>query len=232
MSTTRRSVTSIGAATLLAAAVLAGCAEEEPTTEAPTSTSSPSDDASSSSAPDDMEATTGPSDSSDSAEQTDTAARTDEADATEEPVLELAADDDAFSVTVPATWEDVSGEIEESTVLLAAKETERIDAFFTNIVVTEEEYVANLTSAVEDTAAELAGEDGEYELLEAAEVDGNLAPGYTLVRQIEDSTVHQTQRWVSHDGTLYVVTLSAVESQSDAAALVLQDMLASWTWND
>ena len=31
-------------------------------------------------------------------------------------------------------------------------------------------------------------------------------------------TVHQTQRWISHDQTLYVVTFSAVDSQAVAVA--------------
>lgn len=223
MSTTRRPVTSAATATLLAALVLAGCAEEEPTTQEPSTTAAPSDDAATSTAPEDAAVTSAPADD---------AAQTDEAAATEDPPLELTSTDDAFDVTFPSAWEDVTDQVSEESVLLAAKESERIDSFFTNVVITQEEYVGNLTTAVEQTAEELAGEDGEYEILEPAEVDGNRAPGYTLVRQVQDSTVHQTQRWISHEGTLYVVTLSAVESQSEDAAAALDEVLASWTWND
>ena len=223
MSTTRRPVASAAAATLLAALVLTGCSEEEPTPSEPSATATPSEEAVTSSAPEDAAATSAPADD---------AAQTDDAAATEEPPLALTSTDDAFDVTFPAAWEDVTEQVSEESVLLAAKETERIDSFFTNVVITQEEYVGNLTSAVEQTAEELAGEDGEYEILEPAEVDGNMAPGYTLVREVQDSTVHQTQRWISHEGTLYVVTLSAVESQSEDAATALDEVLASWTWND
>lgn len=99
-------------------------------------------------------------------------------------------------------------------------------------MVTQEEYVSNLTSAVEDAAEQLAGDDGEYELLDPAPVDGNRAPGYTLIRDVQGSTIHQTQRWISHDGTLYVVTFSAIESQAQDANEALDDILASWTWQD
>lgn len=116
--------------------------------------------------------------------------------------------------------------------MLAAKDVERRDEFFTNVVVTREEYVGSLTSAVEDTAEQLAGEDGEYELLEPVEVDGNQAPGYTVVREVNDTTIHQTQRWISHDGTLYSVTLSVVDSQVDDTGDVLDEMLATWRWLD
>lgn len=224
MRTIRASITRAGAATLLAVLALAGCSEEEPT--APDQST---EDTATSSAPDDASMTSG---ADDTAGQTDEAAQTDQASSTEEPPVELAATDDAFTISIPATWEDVTDQVEEETVLLAAKESERIDSFFTNVVVTQEEYVGNLTSAVENTAEELAGEDGEYELLEPSEVDGNSAPGYTLVREVQDTTVHQTQRWISHDGTLYVVTLSAVESQAETAGAALDDILASWTWAD
>ncbi|GAA4882352.1 DcrB-related protein [Serinicoccus chungangensis] len=232
MTTTRASLRSAGAATVLAVLALAGCAEEEPVAE-PTATSTATDDAATSSAAEDAQEETSSDDAA-----ADTATQTEQADATsapEEPEeLELSASDDSFSVTFPAGWEDATSTAQEQTetAVLAARDGERVDSFYSNIVITQEEYVGNLTSAVESSAEQLAGEDGEYELLEPAEVDGNRAPGYTLVREVQDATVHQTQRWVSHEGTLYVVTLSAVESQADEAEPVLEDLLASWSWND
>lgn len=238
MTTTRASLRTAGAATVLAVLALAGCAEEEPIAEPPaTSTATedsteedPSDDAATTSGSEDAQEQTSPPD--DGATQTEEAATT---SAPEEPEeLALSASDDSFSVTLPGTWEDATSTAQEQTetAVLAARDSERVDSFYSNVVITEEEYVGNLTSAVENAAEELAGEDGEYELLEPAEVDGNRAPGYRLVREVQDTTVHQTQRWVSHEGTLYVVTLSAVESQAEDAAPVLDDLLASWSWND
>lgn len=227
----RRTLRATGAAALLSVLVLAGCSDEEPLPEttAPT-TQEPSDDEDATTAPvDDQAATTAPGDD----EAATTAPADDQAATTQPPeqgTTELRASDDSFTLTLPEGWEDAYDLVEEEGVLLAAKEVERKDEFFTNVVVTQEEYVSNLTSAVEEAAEELAGEDGEYELLEPAPVDGNRAPGYTLVRDVQGSTIHQTQRWISNQGTLYVVTFSAIESQAEDAADVLDELLASWTW--
>lgn len=238
MRSTRRSLRTAGAAALLSAVVLTGCADEEPLDTAPTtppaSPSVPDDDATTASpdpasvtsvAPDEEAVTTAP----------DAAAVTTEAPRAE--VVE--ASDGTFEVEIPEDWEQALDlarqnvdEDQREAIVLAAKDVERRDEFFTNVVVTREEYVGSLTSAVEDTAEQLAGEDGEYELLEPVEVDGNQAPGYTVVREVNDTTIHQTQRWISHDGTLYSVTLSVVDSQVDDTGDVLDEMLATWRWLD
>lgn len=232
-----RSATTAGLTALLAIAVLTGCAQEEPTNDEVTSSAPTVDDdvattadgsTATSEAPDDAAATSA---APDDAAATSSAPE-DEAAATSAAPRTVEAADGSFSVEIPGGWEDAIDLVEDDGVLVAAKDTERVDDFFTNVVVTQEEYVRNLTSAVEEAAEQLAGEDGEYELLDPAEVDGNRAPGYTLVREVGDATVHQTQRWVSHDQTLYVVTFSAVETQAEEAAPVLDDILASWTWND
>ncbi|GGK65563.1 hypothetical protein [Ornithinimicrobium pekingense] len=229
----RRPVATTGATALLALTVLAGCAQEEPTNDEVSSSAPSVDDAVATS----EDAATGTADDAAATSQAPeeaavtSAAPDDEAASTAGPRSVTAADD-SFEIEIPDRWEDALDLVEGEGILVAAKDTERVDDFFTNVVVTEEEYVSNLTSAVEETAAELAGEDGEYELLEPVEVDGNRAPGYTLVREVEGVAVHQTQRWISHDGTLYVVTFSAVESQAEDAAPVLEEILASWTWND
>lgn len=235
---TRRTLRTTAATTLLAAAVLAGCADEEPTSPTtPTSAApAPTSEAPTTEAPDEAAVTTeAPADDA----AATTAPAQDVATATEDAPDELTAGDGSFTVALPEGWEEVTDvareglpEDQQEAVVLAAREVERKDDFFTNIVVTREEYVSNLTSAVEDTAQELAGEDGEYELLDPVEVDGNRAPGYTVIRDVQGTTVHQTQHWVSHDGTLYSVTLSAVEPQAEDAAQVLADVMASWAWQD
>lgn len=247
MTPTRRSLATLPAAALVAALALTGCTDDdaaEPTTPvAPAEdpvleTQEPEEDAGpATAAPDDVEPTTAPADQEEAtaapADQEEaTAAPADDPAEDEDPGEELTAADDSFSLTLPEGWEDAADIVDAEAVLLAAKEIERQNEFYTNVVVTQEEYVGNLTSAVEETAQQLAGEDGEYELLDPAPVDGNLAPGYTLVRDVQGSTVHQTQRWVSHEGTLYVVTFSAIDSRAEDVAGALDDMLASWTWND
>lgn len=243
MTPTRPILRTTGAAALLSVLVLAGCTDEEPlsadptdapapTTQAPAGTEAPADGEDATTAPDadDEDATTAPADDGEAttspADDDATTATAEDPDQEEE----LAASDDSFTLVLPDGWEDAQDLVAQDGVLLAAKEVERKDEFFTNIVVTQEEYVSNLTSAVEETAEQLAGEDGEYELLDPAPVDGNRAPGYTLVRDVQGSTIHQTQRWISHDGTLYVVTFSAIESQAEDAAGALDEMLSSWRW--
>lgn len=226
-----RPVATAGVTALLALTALTGCAQEEPTNDEASASSPTVDDSVAT-----TESTTG-DDAAVTSEPSDDAAATssapdDEAAATSQGPSSLAAADGSFEIEIPASWEDAIDLVQEESILVAAKDTERVDDFFTNVVVTQEEYVSNLTSAVEATAKELAGEDGEYELLEPVEVDGNRAPGYTLVREVEGTAVHQTQRWISHDGTLYVLTFSAVESQAEDAAPILEDILASWSWND
>lgn len=226
MTPTRRFRAAVCATALLGALVVTGCADEEPADEQPT-TASPNpttDDATATTAPPpDDRATTATAAPPEDGATTATARPTEES-------VEVTAGDGSFSITLPAGWEDVS-ELVDDDVLLAAKESERIDDFFTNVVVTRDEYVPNLTSAVEAAAERLAGEDGEYELLELAPVAGHRAPGYVLVRDVQGTTVHQTQRWISR-GTLYVVTFSAVESRADEAAPALEEILSSWTWHD
>lgn len=226
MNTSRRAVRTAGASAVLAAVLLTGCSDEDPVETAPTAptttaeeTTDDADDAeettdagsATSAAPDEQEAT--------SAAPDDSAATSGASDDGE--LVE--ADDGTFEVEVPAGWEqalDLAREnVEEEqrdAIVLAVKEVERKDDFFSNVVITREEYVGSLTSAVEETAKQLAGEDGEYELLDAVRVDGNDAPGYTVQREVDGTTIHQTQRWVSHDGTLYSVTLSVVDSQVEA----------------
>lgn len=228
-STSRRSLARTGVGVLLALGLLAGCAEEEPTVDAVTPSTSPTttDDQATTS---DDQATT-----SDAAPTTEPPVTDDDAATTSAGPAEqvsLTAADGGFEATLPAGWEDAIGLVDDPGVQLAGRAPEQVDGFFANILVTQEEYVSNLTSAVEEAAEELAGENGEYELLEPAEVDGNRAPGYTIVREVQGRTLHQTQRWISHDGTLYVVTLSAPEEQADDAAPLLDELLASWTWTD
>lgn len=239
MTPTRRTLHTVGASALLAAVVLTGCAEEEPIESAPTTATDTTDDVEQSTAPDvedDAEQTTAPDDTAATSAAPDEDAVTSEAPVGGEVVE---ASDGAFEVEIPDGWEqalDLAREnVEEEqrdAIVVAVKEVERKDDFYTNVVITREEYVGSLTSAVEETAKQLAGEDGEYELLDAVDVDGNDAPGYTVVREVNGTTIHQTQRWVSHDGTLFSVTLSVVDSQVEDTEGMLEEMLSTWSWLD
>lgn len=221
----------------LALTLLSGCAQEEPLDEVTPSTSAPEttgptadDPAVASEAP-----TSDPAPTTDAPEDDAalTSAPGDDAAVTSAgPATTLTAVDESFTVEVPVGWEDAIDLVDAGSVQLAVKAPEQVDGFFMNVLVTQEEYVSNLTSAVEQAAEELAGDDADYEILEPAPVDGNRAPGYTITREVQGKPLVQTQRWISHDGTLYVVTVSALEEQADEAQLVLEEILESWTWQD
>ncbi|MFX0538293.1 hypothetical protein ACQBAT_11390 [Ornithinimicrobium sp. Y1847] len=231
----------VGAGALLTLALLTGCADEQPTaapTTAPTTqdspaTATPDSDADTATATEepateDTAATTAPG----TDEEQATTAAPDAAGTTAQPaepeVVSAVSGD--FEVTLPTTWENAIDLVDDEGIQLAAKAPEQVDGFYSNIIITEEEYVSNLTSAVEETAKELAGEDGTYELLDPVRVDGNTSPGYSIVREVQGMELHHVQRWISNQGTLYVVTLSTLESEADEVAPLLDDLLASWTW--
>ncbi|SOC55655.1 hypothetical protein [Ornithinimicrobium cerasi] len=223
--TSRRPLARAGAVALLAASLLTGCAQEEPTGDA---------DLPSSAAPtsEEVETTTEAAVTSEPPVADDESVTSSAPPAEEEAPVAVTSADQSFTADLPAGWVDAMDLVDDENVQLAGRAPEQVDGFFPNILVTQEEYVSNLTSAVEETAEQLAGEDGEYELLEPAEVDGNRAPGYTIVREVQGRSLAQTQRWISHDGTLYVVTLSAPEADAQEAAPLLDSLLASWTWQD
>lgn len=221
-----RRLAAAGLVTALVVTGLTGCAQEEPTHEEVTS-SVPTDAAPSTSGPEDDATTSAPDDAEGSTADAEATTSTPTQSAAPTP---LASADDSFEIEVPANWEDALDLVAEDGVLLAAKDTERVDDFYTNVVVTTEKAVKNLPESVEKAAKDLSGEDGDYELLEAVEVDGEEAPGLSIVRDVDDRQVHQTQRWINHDKVLYVITFSAVESQSEDVAPVLEDILASWSW--
>lgn len=240
MSVTRRPLSALGGAALLASLLLAGCSQGE---EAPgtTTTTAPEDeqsvttqDAASDTATEEPEETDPAADSA-----SETATGPDSESQTAGPFT-LAAADDSFTVEVPDGWEDVITLVDSDDmlqavrddILVALKQRERIDDFFSTLMIVKHDYVSDLTQAVEQTAERLAGDEWEYEILDPAPVDGNRAPGFTIIREQEGVLVHQTQRWVSHQGTLHLVNLSVVESQAEEGQEMLDAVLDSWRWND
>lgn len=230
LSLLRRPVVTAAATAVIAATVLGGCAQEEPTTESPT-TSTQSDDNATMTSTDAAPTTADAAPTTAEAAPTTAAPTTDDSSSTAAPTT-LSASDGAFEVELPQGWVDAIDLVDTPGVQVAAKVPEQVDGFFTNILVTQEKYVKNLTSAVEATAKELAGKKGSYELLDPIEVDGNKAPGYIITREVSGKKLVQTQRWVSHDGTLYVATLSSLESEAKKTAPLLDAVLTSWTWKD
>lgn len=199
--------------TALSLVLLAGCGSDDPpetetdgdTVATATATSTPDDDASVTSAPaDDVVATTGPGGTVTSA-------------------------DDAFTFTVPAGWSDAT-EQAGSGAVAAARADERSDDFFTNLVVVTEEPLADLEEAIEQAAEQIAGDDGTYELLEETEIDGLPAFGYQIARTVEDVDIVQVQRWVEQEDVLYILTLSAADTQLEPAQAEFDEILATWSW--
>lgn len=220
------------AAALLATALLAGCSGDddpevtsaEDTVSAEDPTEAPPEDtaAETTEAPVDDEAeTTAPADD---AEQT-----TEGAD--EDAAGPITSADGAFSITTPEGWTDVRSLVAEE-IEVGVRDDEMTDDFFNNLVITGEPAIEDVEGSIESAAEELAGDDGSYELLDPIEIGGEEAFGYTLLREQDGVAIAQTQRWVVHGETLYVLTLSTAESQREEGDAILADILDTWEWQD
>ena len=201
----------------VSALLLSGCSDE-PEVEDTTTNSTPS-------ASDDASQTSG-----DSATATEDA--TDAVTVTQAPPTgPVASDDGAFEVTPPEGWLDVTSQVEQK-VVIALRDDEMADDFFTNLVVASEDPIEDLDASIEEAAKSVAGSDGEYEMLDEIEIGGETAYGYVLTRTTNKVPVAQTQRWVEHGDRLYVITFSTAKGQQEATQPVMEEILKGWTWTD
>lgn len=239
----RRSTSVLGSVALATSLVLSGCSDDgespEPSQSSTSATGQPgaSQSAPTTASPDAQEQTSGPESSNQTADPGDESTATagpggDGSPQTADPGL-MAAVDDSFSIELPNGWEDAAALVDfDEDMLLAIKDKEFVDGFYTNLVIVRGPYTSNLTEAVERTAEELAGDEWEYELLEPVEVDGNKGPGYTIIREQDGVRTHQTQIWVSRQGVLHLVNFSVLDSQAEQGHEILADIMASWRWAD
>ena len=109
---------------------------------------------------------------------------------------------------------------------------EMTDDFYTNLVVASEDPIEDLEASIEEAAESVAGADGEYEMLDPIEIDGEEAYGYVLTRTTSGVAVAQTQRWVEHGDRLYVITFSSAKGQQEATESVMEEILSTWRWQD
>ncbi len=217
------------AAALLATALLAGCSGDDDPVVTTTDTSSATEDAGDDEA---QETTEAPADD---AEET-TEAPADEAEETTEAPEEgatgpVTSADGAFTLTVPDGWTDVRNLVAED-VEVAVRAGEMSDDFFNNVVITGEPAIDDIEGTIEAAAEDLVGDDGSYELLDPIEIGGEEAFGYTLLREQNGTEIAQTQRWVNHGDTLYVLTLSTAASQQEEGEALLTEILDTWEWQD
>ncbi|MCK0111089.1 DUF1795 domain-containing protein [Ornithinimicrobium sp. F0845] len=213
----------LAATATLSALVLAGCGGDDPEVEDPTTSEAPTDAEATSAPTDDTAATT------DTAQ--DTGAPADDTTATTEAAGPVTSTDGAFELTLPEGWLDVTSQVEQE-VELAVRDDEMTDDFFTNLVVASEEPIDDLEQSIEVAAAQVAGSDGEFEMLDPIEVDGQEALGFLLTRTTSGVPVAQTQWWVEHGDRLYVATFSAAQSQQEATQPLMEELLDSWSWTD
>jgi len=196
--------------------LLAGCAGDDPdgTEQSPTTSASAS--------PDDAQDTTTAAPVSPTSE--------DAATATADPGTVVAAGG-TFQVTMPAEWTDVGAQLDQPVELALRAEQMSAD-FFPNVVVASEAPIDDLKAAMEQAAADIAGDDGTHEVLDPIEVAGETAYGYTVTRTTSGLEIAQTQRWIEHGDQLYVVTLSTAAARTDEGSAALEGILASWEWLD
>ncbi|HLS45973.1 MAG TPA: hypothetical protein VK045_11105 [Ornithinicoccus sp.] len=208
----------LAVAASLSTLLLAGCSGDDPSVEAPTD----SQTTTGATVTDDAEATSAPPD-------TDTETATGSEDAA--PTGPVTSDDGAFEVTAPEGWLDVTSQVEQK-VEIALRDDEMTDDFYTNLVVASEDPIEDLEASIEEAAESVAGADGQYEMLDPIEIDGEEAYGYVLTRTTSGVAVAQTQRWVEHGDRLYVITFSSAKGQQEATESVMEEILSTWRWQD
>lgn len=208
----------LAVAASLSTLLLAGCSGDDPSVEAPTD----SQTTTGATVTDDAEATSAPPD-------TDTETATGSEDAA--PTGPVTSDDGAFEVTAPEGWLDVTSQVEQK-VEIALRDDEMTDDFYTNLVVASEDPIEDLEASIEEAAESVAGADGQYEMLDPIEIDGEEAYGYVLTRTTSGVAVAQTQRWVEHGDRLYVITFSSAKGQQEATESVMEEVLSTWSWQD
>lgn len=163
--------------------------------------------------------------SADAAEQTgDVAAET------VEPVTVTSADG-TFTITAPQGWEDVADTVEDDFQLVLRDQSMR-DDFFANIIVAQDEPIADMEEAIEQSAIDLSGARGEYTMRQPLDLDGEQALGYAVTLPHDDGDRFFIQRWVERDDRLYLITLTAIASRQGTGTTALAEVLDSWTWQD
>lgn len=179
---------------------------------------------------------TGPSDATPTTAPATTAPAGDDTDdPTAEPApepVEVVSADETVVLTLPEGWIDVTLQFAQEDLELAVRAERMTADFFTNLVLAREEPIDDLAEAIEEAADDIAGEDGDYELLDPIEIAGAEALGYTVTRTSQGVEVAQTQWWIERDDRLYVLTLSSAQSEAQAAQADLEEILSTWRWLD
>lgn len=212
----------------MSALLLSACSSDDPDVEDPT-TSETETSADSGETTDAVESTEAPGGSDQ--DETATDEPSDDAQETAVPSGPITSDDGAFEVTPPDGWIDVRDQVEQQ-VEIAVRDDETTDDFFTNIVVATEEPIGDLEDSIEAAAEQVAGADGEYEMIDPIQIDGSDAYGFVLTRTTGGVEVAQTQWWVEHGERLYVTTFSTAKTQQEASQPIMEEILSTWTWQD
>lgn len=141
----------------------------------------------------------------------------------------LTSTDGAFTFEMPPGWSDATSQA-GADAAAAARADDRADGFFTNLVVVTEEPIQDLDESIEEAAVTIAGDDGDYTMAAQSQVDGETAYGFQIRRTVQDIDIVQAQRWVEHEGVLYILTLSSARTQQDVAGEALEEIVGSWSW--
>jgi DcrB len=74
--------------------------------------------------------------------------------------------------------------------------------------------------------------EGEITALDRIDLDGSPAVGHEL-ESSTGGTLHYLRQYSTlHDGDVYTMTMSAHQDEVDTAVEVMDEILASWTWED
>lgn len=149
------------------------------------------------------------------------------------PAGQVAGKSGSYSVTAPDAWRDATDQASQNTegldlVLLSSKQ---VDRFSDNLVVV----VADGDEAV--MKAEI--EKGRVTLTEAGRkvsdaddlsIAGTTASGLTSTLEQQGIAITARSYALTHEGKVYLLTLSSSTVNEKAAMAALQQISDSWTW--
>lgn len=145
-------------------------------------------------------------------------------------------DGDGYTYAIPDGWEDVSDDPASAQADSAVRVSDPTAAFGTNVNVIVG--ASQCVSAGEDIETgrdcfkqEIEGlVDSPVEELSDITIDGETAIGQTASTEQQGETLVFTQYFAAHEDNVFVVTLTAPQSEADAGASALDSIISSWAW--
>jgi hypothetical protein len=135
-----------------------------------------------------------------------------------------------FQVTMPKGWQDIGKKIGDMKIIeLAIADGKPSNGTLTNINVASIKLGLSDTKLPAEQSAKKYKEQGDVVKMQPQrKIGGESANGYT--KHDKKNTQSQTQWFLSHKGTVYIITLTNHPKSASTADKALGEVISSWTW--